>query len=147
MTQVSLRVDDERVRLGLYRLGQTLPNVTKAAVRKGMKAVKKEASGGYSGGNSYRVPERQGQKYIRTGEYGKSFDVVEEGLTFKLKSDAVQNGRRYTRYVGGYADGTGQSWFHRGRWPLIRDVVLRFAMSLTQELEAAIKRGIEAVGL
>lgn len=68
-------------------------------------------------------PELPGQKYQRTGTYFRSFRVTQSGRAFTISSRAVQNHRNYSRYVGGYADGSGQAAIHTGRWVLLRTAV------------------------
>jgi len=85
-----------------------------------------------------------------TGTYGASFKVVDNGYrSFTLSSSAVQNGRDYTRYVGGAYDGSGQVRIHQGRWPRIVDAVSRQVDALVQRINQSLSdlfRG-EAPGL
>lgn len=134
MTTISIRVTDETVRIGLRKVGQGLPDATREELDEFMQEVKKEASGGYAGGNSYAVPETGGG-YIRTGNYGRSTFVEREGLTYRLKNEAYRDGRVYGKYVGGDASGNGQVPRNQ-HWPVIAQVVERLVNSqLVKQLE------------
>ncbi len=154
MTQITVTVKNQRVYQSLHRVADRLPNLTKATLTKAWKIVKKEASGGYSGGASYAVPPIPGSLYRRTGTYGRSFrtsvdGTLKTGLRAKMVSNAVQKGRAYTKYVGGMADGSKQAGIHKGRWPVIRDVVRDAIKQINRDLSNEIKTIIrdEGVGL
>lgn len=59
-----------------------------------------------------------GMPYQRRGIYQKAFNIEknEDGYTLVNESERAV-------YLSGDADGQGQSRIHRGRWPLMRDVV------------------------
>lgn len=73
------------------------------------------------------------QKYVRTYTLRNSWQIVKvtkklsprtSNLGFQIKSDAVQKGRHYTKYVVGDSQGNWQNQtYHAGRWKLFIDVV------------------------
>ena len=72
--------------------------------------------------------------YHRTQTYYNSFKVEGEGSnTYRLYSDAQQRGRHYTKHVGGDAQGKGQAGMHKGRWPVIYEVVKKHADLLVKQ--------------
>jgi len=140
MTQISVRLDgDTQIRRGLNHFSQTLKPLTKRIIKTAMERAKKKVQ--------HYPPERPGQAYVRTGAYGRSFALNENGLTYTLESDVMQQGRRYTVYVGGRADGSGQAWMHAGRWKLIRQAVDEEIDPLVREVNDEIKHEIREQGL
>lgn len=154
MAQVTLRISgNDSVRIGLERIGTALKELAIEDIAEVMEQAKTEASGGYRGGSSYDVSEPPGSTYVRTGEYGRSFTVTREGMSWRLKSDAYHAGQAYTVYVGGDASGGGQASVHSGRWPLIGPTVQRIvgaALTLERKIRDFIRSqgfGGEAGGL
>lgn len=115
MTQITVRIDDGELRSLVGRAMLAIEQFPRREMRRYIEQARDAA----------RVypPELPGQRYRRTGTYRRSFRVEPVGRGYRLYSDAVQRGRRYTRYVGGAADGSGQARIHAGRWTLIRDAV------------------------
>lgn len=118
--QTTIRVDGSEVISTTNRLllatDQLEPNIIRPAIADGMEYAR-----------AY-PPEIPGQKYQRTGTYFRSFRITQSGRAFTISSRAIQNRRNYSRYVGGYADGSGQASIHTGRWVLLRTAV-QWAMS------------------
>ncbi len=149
MSQISIRLTgNDKIRVGLRNVGQALPDLTKDQIRTGLQGAKFEASGGYTGGANYNVPERSGQSYQRTGSYGKGFDLIEEGMTFRLRTGAYDaKGRDHAEYVGGRADGSGQAWMHAGRWPVIAKVIEKWVRGMLAGLDAGIRNLLNREGI
>jgi hypothetical protein len=146
--QISVRVDDHKVKVALKKLGDAIPRITNKIMAQVMKDAKFDASGGWSGGASYQVPPKVGSKYQRTGTYGRSFKVVKyKPLAFRLYSDAIQNGRHYTNYVGGDSKGFGQAGVHRNRWAVIFKTVTAYAKILVAKTEMAMKKYLRQEGI
>jgi len=141
--QITARIEDRVVRQSLHRLGDALPNIGRRRLKSVMTDSKYEASGRYSGGASYSVPPPTGSTYIRTGDYGSSFYLVQnEGVSYTLHADSD-----HARYVGGMADGTGQAAIHIGRWPNIAATVRSFLQTLTTEIEQDISAMLRSMGI
>jgi len=147
--QITVQVKNNRVVYqSVKRIGDALPKLTKRVMKNIMSTARYEASGRYSGGASYGVPERPGQTYQRTGTYGSSFKVVDNGgKSYTLKSDAVQRGRHYTQYVGGNYLGENQAGVHRGRWPLIFEALKKWAQMMTTEIKQTLSEIIRGQGV
>lgn len=73
----------------------------------------------------------RGIPYKRTGRYNRSFAVKKTGKG-RNRSYVLINSWTKSKYVGGDTRGKAQSRIHAGRWPLIADVVRKFAKRLTQ---------------
>ena len=131
---ISFRVTDDGVKLGLQKIAGKLPQVTRETLDEIMEQAKFEASGGYSGGNSYTVPTVYGQVYERTGNLGRSVRYLREGLTYRMINDAVsKTGQPYGVKVLGAADGSGQGRDFVGRWP-------NFAATMRKWADIAVER-------
>jgi len=141
MTQISVRLEGaDTVRRGLNNFSKTLAPLTKKIIKVAMERARKKII--------RYPPERPGQTYVRTGTYGRSYALNESGLTYTLVSDAVSpTGTRYTRYVGGMADGSGRAWMHVGRWKLAREAVDEEIDPLVAEINAEIKREAREQGI
>lgn len=141
MTQITVKLTGaDNVQVGLSTLGAALPNLVNDNVAEIMESARYEASGGWSGGNSYTVPEVYGQTYIRTGVYGRSTYVVQDGRSYRLLSEAP-----YAVQVGGDSTGAGQGRDFIGRWPNIAQVVTKWADTLTKKLDDVITASAEAM--
>ncbi len=135
--QITVKIEDGEVRQSLQRVGEALPHTTKRAMKQAMMLAMEEA-------RKY-PPKRRGSRYQRTGTYFRSFKILEnEARSITMKSDAQQKGRRYTRYVGGFSDGTGQAGIHKGRWKIIAKAVSEWVVWLTKRIitdtEAILRR-------
>jgi hypothetical protein len=137
VTQLSIKVKDHEVRTVNENLGLAIKRLPNGVMRPIMDEATKEASGGYAGGNSYAVPGTGGG-YVRTGRYGAGTKLHHTGgQSYRLEQTAS-----YSRYVGGYADGSGQARIHQGRWPKLRDVVSRAAEKIVKAAEEAFREVI-----
>lgn len=118
--QTTIRVDGSEVVSTTNRLllatDRLEPKIIRPAIAEGMEYAR-----------TY-PPTIPGQTYVRTGRYFRSFRITQSGRAFTISSNAVHNNRKYSRYVGGYADGSGQASIHAGRWVLLRTAV-QWAMS------------------
>lgn len=132
MPQISTRVTDNGVYQGLQKVSDGLPNMTQEQLDAAMDEAKYEVSGGWNGGNNYAVDERPGQTYERTGNLGASTYWERIGLTYAMYSDAYHDGKAYSKYVVGMADGSGQAWMHAGRWPNFADTMAKWADIIIQ---------------
>jgi hypothetical protein len=137
MTQLQVTVRDYEVRTLNQRLRLSIQKLPNGVMRPILDIARKEASGGYSGGNSYAVGETGGG-YVRTGNYGSSTTLEYLGG----QSYRIEQGASYSRYVGGYADGSGQARVHVGRWPLLRDVMEKAVEAILEAIEAEFQRQI-----
>lgn len=145
MPQVTLRLEnDDKVRLGLNKWGRSLKPLTRAALRAVMKRALK-VSPAHRGGNTYAIETRG--DYERTGNLGRSTFLVEEGLSFRVQSEAYRDGQPYSEFVIGDGDGNGQAPWHVGRWPTLRSAVEGEFDALTNELDDDVQASAEAVGL
>lgn len=61
--------------------------------------------------------------YQRTGTYLSAWSITKTKDGYDLSGNASQNGRDYTKWVGGDAAGRSQARIHRGRWANARQVV------------------------
>ena len=138
-TQITVKTNAGQVIQSFRRVGEAMPGTVKADVKAVMETARYEASGYWTGGASYGVPEVPGQTYQRTGTYGASFKITDNGYrSFTLSSAAVQRGVDYTRHVGGDYAGQGQAAVHRGRWPLIFNAVSRQVAALVKNVEQSL---------
>lgn len=138
--QTSVRLEgDDKIREGLNRFSAALPDLTREDLRLALEAAKEKII-------EY-PPELPGQRYVRTGNYGRSFTVDLDGLTATLKGSAYQNGKDYTVFVGGNAEGFGQADIHYGRWPVIADEAARAADTLKPVLDDDIQKLAQQEGI
>lgn len=145
MPSVTLRLEnDDKVRLGLNKWGQSLKPLSRASLRAAMKRALK-VSPAYRGGNSYAIETRG--DYERTGNLGRSTFLVEEGLSFRVQSEAYRDGQPYSEFVIGDGDGNGQAPWHVGRWPTLRGAVEAEFEQMTEDLDAELQDSAEAAGL
>lgn len=128
MTQVTVKVDASQVEALGYK-------AMLAVERLPQKIIKAEITEAVEQVRTYPPPPA-GSTYRRTGTYFRSFKIESVGRGYRMSSDARQKGRRYTTYVGGLQDGSGQARVHNGRWMKIREGML-------YALNAIIERGDE----
>lgn len=124
MTRITVEIDDGALRSVVGRMALAVERFPRREMRRYIEQARDQA-------RTY-PPELPGQRYRRTGTYFRSFRVTSVGRGYRLASNAVQRGRRYTRYVGGLADGSGQARIHVGRWLRIRDAVERAQQAIVQ---------------
>lgn len=148
MAQVTVRLD-ENVTVGLQRFGAAIPKITRRQFDRFAAKTRKAIAGGYSGGNSYRVPLPPSGRNIRTGNYGQSvtFDMPDYSRVVFSNAAYSKSGFNYGRLLTGYGDGSGQAWWARGRWPVMADVVADAVTPFVAEYDADLQAGAEAMGL
>ena len=70
--------------------------------------------------------KRPGQTYRRTFRFKRSWKIRRLGDTgWRISNTARFRGRAYPQFVMGDAQGRGQAWMHKRRWPVFRDEVER----------------------
>lgn len=138
--QITSRFDGEKVKRSLHTVGAAIPKLTRRRLAAGMKRAQKRIT-------TY-PPELPRQVYVRTGNYGRSWAVVQNGMSFTLQGRAIgKGGRDYTRYVGGYADGSGQAEIHAGRWMLAATAVDQELATMVSEVEGDISAVLQNEGM
>jgi len=150
MTQITVSTNAGNIRNGLVNVATGLPRITKKNLRTAMQAARKVARGNWPSGGGpggYSIPQPQGTKYKRTGNYGRSMTITESGLSFILRSEAKRNGRTYAPFVGGNAVGALQARVHMGRWPLISEAVAAQIRDLVASIENDIEIAARAAGV
>ncbi len=141
-TSITINVDDGKVRLGLNNLATKLPTMMESEMTPIMEQAKFEASGGYSGGNSYTVPTVYGQIYERTGTLGRGIHVTRTNLKYQMESFAS-----YSVSVLGNAAGAGQTRDFVGRWPNMAAVMAKWAAVAIERMRSKIDAMIIDFGL
>lgn len=126
--QITARFDGENVKRSTRNIGAGIPGLTQKAIERALKRAKTAVT-------KY-PPELPNQRYRRTGRYGRAWGVSQLGMSYTLTGAAIDhNGRDYTRYVGGYADGSGQAAIHAGRWVLGAEAVDNELAPMVAEVE------------
>jgi hypothetical protein len=156
---VRMSPESELVRQGLENLGAELPKIGRRRIYTMMNRIRRRLAvypsepSGQSVTSSHavlgRVFSRAKGRYQRTGRYGRSWKVERLDDGYGLSNRAAFRGHEYAQYVGGDAYGQGQAWMHKGRWPLMRDVVDDELAKLPPEVEEEIvtvarRNGLEA---
>ena len=145
---ISFRVTDTGVKLGVNKIAGKLPQVSRETLDEIMEQAKFEASGGYSGGNTYTVPTVYGQTYERTGNLGRSVRYLREGLTYRMINDAVsKTGQPYGVKVLGDASGAGQGRDFVGRWPNFAAVMAKWAGIAVERMRSVLDAMVGDFGL
>lgn len=117
MTQIQVTVKDNEVKSVVKNSILAVEKLPKRVIKSEVEQAQKEAA---------KYPsELAGQRYVRTGRYGRAFKVEPVGAGYRLSNDAQRSGKRYAKWVGGLADGTSQARIHSGRWVLIADAMRR----------------------
>ncbi len=157
MTQLSIQVKGEMVRMGLQNLADEIPKIgrlqiyrTAMDIRKGMQVKGSKptypinwdsvrqmkaffASDGFGGG----IP------HTRTDEYITAWRVESIGDQGYRLVNTIGG----AQYIGGNAYGQKQSRIHQGRWPLFRDVADAELVKLPENIEKEIKVVARRYGL
>jgi len=144
VTAITLKVDAKQVKQSMTVLGKTAPGIVNKHLDKAMKKA---------AGRVKKYPAKlAGQKYKRTGTFGRSVKVVDAKRagtgsgthyrTSKLVTDAKQKGRRYSKYVTGNAYGRGQAKIHENRWAVAQKEVSKEAKKLTQTIQKDIDQAL-----
>lgn len=134
-TTVKIR-GNRKVMRGLRVVGDAIPRIGRTRIKTELRKAKTDIT---------KYPaELPNQSYERTGIYGRSWQVIDNGgLSFRLVGEARQKGRDYTKWVSGLADGTSQARVHRGRWKKIQDMIdnalKRIVRFTTQDLRDVIR--------
>lgn len=147
-SQFTIRVEKDVVQVGLTRLAASIPEAYKDVMEGAMEEAKIEASGGYSGGNSYTVPTVYGQTYIRTGNLGRAVFWERDGQSYRMKHNAasLRGGGEYGTKVLGRADGSGQTKWFVGRWPNFKTVMDKWGRIIIERLNNAVEKAIRQAG-
>lgn len=144
MPQLSLRIHGlNELRIGFNRFAQTIKPLTRELTLEAMQRAQK-ASVSFPSGGAYSVPERG---YIRTGNLSASTYIKTDGLTTTLVSEAMRDGRPYSVYVVGDADGYGQAGIHVGYWQTLRRSVDDEVEDLVRDIDEKLGDSAEAAGL
>ena len=145
MTQLSIRIIGlDKLQIGFNRFAQSVRPLTRELTREAMRRAKKRSVSDPPGG-AYSVPERG---YLRTGGLSASTYLQENGLTVTIVSNAVsREGRPYSTYVVGNADGYGQANIHQGYWTTLRDAVDDEVEDLVRDIDEKLGESAEATGL
>lgn len=148
MSQITVRLD-ENVTIGLTKLGAAIPRITRRQIERFAEKSRKAISGYYAGGNSYRVPLPQSGRNVRTGRYGSSVTYAFPDFSRAVFQNAAYSpgGFNYGPLLTGDSDGSGQAWWARGRWPIMRQIVDDNVTPFVAEYDADIQAGVEAAGL
>lgn len=147
-SQITISFDDSKVKLGIRNLATGLPSAMESEMTPLMEQAKFEASGGYQGGNSYTVPTTYGQTYQRTGNLGRSLYLERSGLTYRMINTATSPaGEFYGVKVLGNAAGGGQGRDFMGRWPLMAQVMVKWAGIAIERMRSKIDAMVIDFGL
>lgn len=149
MAQISVRIDSQKVMIGLRKFGDAIPDIIGETVEGDYaERVTKAISGQYRGGSSYGVALPASGKNVRTGNYGRSVTWEREGMTYRFMNNAYsRRGYNYGIKLTGDGNGQNQKWWAAGRWPIAKIAVENETLSLVTELDDSLKNGIEAAGL
>lgn len=101
-----------------------LPHLTVAEAdlrRKIGEAQRQWAAGVITEAAAYPA-ERPGQRYRRTGDLGRGWDVDGPKDVGGQLLTQVTNRMKYSKFVHGDQLGRYQSWFHAGRWKKLREM-------------------------
>jgi hypothetical protein len=77
-----------------------------------------------------------GIPYTRTGKYNAGWIIRRNPSSYaESVGYTLANRSDHAKYVGGSADGTGQSWIHFDRWKLLRDEVDKAIGGLREDVQ------------
>jgi len=142
-TQYTLKANFGKLIGGLKNFGRAIPGLTNAAMGEAMKPAKYEASGRYTGGNSYGVQKRPGQTYVRKGDYGRETTLSNPAS----KVWRITQSADYSPWVGGGAYGNKQAWMHVDRWPLLKDAMMLAVDALKKIMPEKIRAALRKEGI
>jgi hypothetical protein len=157
--QITVSVKGDLVPKGMQDLTAETPMIGRQQIRTVMERIKRRMQEyppepeGQSVSESHSVLGRIFRpakgRYERTGRLGRSWAILrtEDDNGYRLENNARYKGKRYPRFVVGGADGTGQAWMHKGRWPLVRDVTDEETAKLPDEIEEKIRMVARAEGV
>jgi len=149
MAQITVRIDSDKVKIGLRKFGDAIPDIIDEVIEsRYVERVTKAISGDYRGGSSYGVALRSSGVNVRTGNYGRSVTWTQEGRSYRFFNSAYsRRGYNYGPRLTGDGNGQNQAWWAAGRWPIARQVVEKETLPLIKELDEGLQNGIEAAGL
>ena len=81
--------------------------------------------------------KRAGQRYVRTGNLANRWAAEQIGRGW-----SIVNRAKYSGYVVGQPDGTGQAWMHKGRWWKSATVIKAELPKLRREMVSEIREGM-----
>ena len=148
MTQLSITVKGELVRKGLEDLTDEVPKVGRRQIYDTMVRIRQRMR---KPGQSPRYPikwdsEKQRRAFFASDGFGRGIPTSRTGAypagwnIAKLENGyQLINTVKYTKYVGGDAYGRLHSGIHRGRWPVLRDVVDEETEHLPEQVEQQLK--------
>ena len=135
----------KQVYQSLVKLGESVDQIVNSDIEKQLKAAQKELQ---KPGKPVTYPvkwdsERQRRAFFATNGFGRGIPYKRTGRyvrSFRVTKTGRGNDRRYTlvnpwpktKYVGGDTRARQQSRIHGGRWPLIADVVKKYAQRLVK---------------
>lgn len=138
--EITVKVQNQKVRQSLSYVGDAIPRITDRQVKKAMEAARDEI-------RTY-PPQLPDQKYKRTGKRYRATVVKKNGAkSYTIESNPTYRGRTANPYVIGDSKGEGQAYIHQGRWKIARDVVAKWAETLTQTISAEISSILRAQGI
>lgn len=145
MPQFSIRlIGDDKLRVGLDRYAVSVRTITREDAREAMRKAKQRSVSDPPGG-AYTVPDRG---YRRTGNLSASTYLEENGLSFRIKSDAISpEGKAYSVYVIGDGGGYGQASIHQGYWTPLKVSVDEAVEELLIDIDEHLGESAEALGL
>lgn len=140
MTQLTIQVRNaELVGKGLANIRAAIPRISARTIEKGAQAIARRM----------RVypPKPANSKYVRTFRLRDSIKVKRMTTGYAVSIDPVSpRGKRYGRYVVGFADGSGQAG-QNSHWRLLRDVTEEEIEKLPPLVEEHIRMVARAEGL
>lgn len=141
MAAITVKVDNGKVYQSLRKIGDAIPRITDAKVKRAMTNARDEV-------RTY-PPERPGQRYKRTGRRYRATQVVKvDTRTYRLESNPTyKGGRSANPYVIGDSEGRWQAWMHVGRWKLLYPTVQRWIAPMLREIEVSLSQAIHAEGM
>ena len=93
-------------------------------------------------------PERPDQTYVRTFALRDSVRVTGLPSGYVISVNPISpKGVAYGGYVVGDADGNGQAWMHKDRWPQFANVALEEIYTLPDEIVNELELSAENNGL
>ena len=141
MTQLSILTNNgtQVVRMGMQNLTAEIPQVGRLQIYRTSQRIVSRMK--------IYPPERMGQKYIRTYNLQRSWEIISRSNGYTIRNNASFGGKTYAKYPVGNAYGLEQAWMHTGRWQKFRDVNDEEVSKLPPELDGLITQVARRVGL
>ncbi len=160
MPQISITVSSQKVVQSLTNLGQAMPGLVNADIEAVLEQTRAELAQPGSPSVSPVLWDSEKQRrayfatdgfghgipYVRTGAYEQGFVVQKTGSN-TYRQYKIVNKQSAAKYVGGDAMGGSQSRIHRGRWPLMFQVVRDKAVQLLSAAQDAVHSAIRDSGI